>query len=309
MDVQQAINLHVHRRFEDEQIDVATLVLEAGVSHAPSALEVSSPWAHTGLPISPGGSAERMRSRHSVCVAKTSVRRDMPAGTRPQASCAPSRPYPPTGGSATLFRPGANRVFRGVLITLVLLAVATPLALMAWVRTPAQTGVSRSVEQPIPFDHRHHVRDDGIDCRYCHWTAERSPSAGLPASSLCMNCHAQVLVDSPLLEPVRTSVAERRPIPWMRVHRLPDFVYFDHSAHVDHGVGCETCHGRVDLMPQVRQVKPLSMGWCLECHRNPSPLLRPLDQVTTMGYRASAPDSARSPYLRAAPTNCTTCHR
>ncbi len=206
------------------------------------------------------------------------------------------------------FSRGSTRVFRGVLLALLLAAVAIPVALMAWVRTPEQTGRTDHVEQPIPFDHRHHVRDDGIDCRYCHWSVERSPSAGLPASELCMNCHGQVLNASPILEPVRTSVAENRPIPWVRVNRLPEFVYFDHSAHVSHGVGCETCHGRVDLMARVRQVAPLSMGWCLSCHRDPASNLRPLDEITTMGYRSAAADTVPSDVRIPAPTNCTTCH-
>ena len=208
-----------------------------------------------------------------------------------------------------LFSRGATRVFRGAILVLLLGAVGVPVALMAWVRTPWQTGMTDRVEQPIPFDHRHHVRDDGIDCRYCHWSVERAPSAGLPASGLCMNCHGQVLNDSPLLQPVRTSVAENRPIPWARVNRVPDFVYFDHSAHVSHGVGCETCHGRVDLMPRVRQAEPLTMGWCLACHRDPAPRLRPLDEITTMGYRRAPGDTVPPSTRVPAPTNCTTCHR
>lgn len=207
------------------------------------------------------------------------------------------------------FARGSNRTFRGALLTAVLLLVAAPLALMAWARAPWQNGLTDRVEQPVPFDHRHHVRDDGIDCRYCHWTVERSPSAGIPASDLCMNCHAQVLNDSPLLEPVRTSVAEARPIPWMRVHRLPDFVFFDHSAHVTRGVGCETCHGRVDLMPRVRQAEPLTMGWCMDCHRNPGPELRPPGEITTMGWVPGPERDPRTPRVERAPTNCTTCHR
>ncbi len=210
---------------------------------------------------------------------------------------------------SAVFSKGSNRVFRGVLLTLVIGGVAAPVALMAWVRTPYQTGATDRVEQPIPFDHRHHVRDDGIDCRYCHWAAERSPSAGLPSSELCMNCHSQVLNDSPILEPVRTSVAEDRPIPWVRVDRLPDFVYFDHSAHIAQGVGCEVCHGRVDLMPRVRQVRPLTMGWCLDCHRDPASRIRPPDEVTTMGYASTSRGKAGRPSRGPAPTSCTTCHR
>jgi len=210
---------------------------------------------------------------------------------------------------SALFSRGSNRVFRGLLLALVIGGVAVPVGLMAWVRTPYQTGATDRIEQPIPFDHRHHVRDDGIDCRYCHWAAERSPSAGIPSSELCMNCHSQVLNDSPILEPVRTSVAEDRPIPWVRVDRLPDFVYFDHSAHISQGVGCEVCHGRVDLMPRVHQVRPLTMGWCLDCHRNPASRMRPPSQVTTMGFASTSGANTSVPSRGPAPTSCTTCHR
>jgi hypothetical protein len=199
-------------------------------------------------------------------------------------------------------------VLRGTLVAGVLGVLAIPLALMGWVRTPYQTGVSAHVEQPVPFDHRHHVRDDGIDCSYCHWPAERSPSAGIPSSELCMGCHAQILSDSPLLAPVRASVEEGTPIPWLRVTRLPDFVFFDHRAHFAAGVGCETCHGRVDLMPRVRKVVAMSMSWCVDCHREPSAAIRPSSEITTMGYEPGT-DGSAAPVQSAAPTDCSTCHR
>ncbi len=228
---------------------------------------------------------------------------------------------------AQLFSRRANLHYRATLVVLVLLIVGVPAALMAWARFPYSLGLHDAPEQPVPFDHRHHVRDDHIDCRYCHWTVERSPSAGLPASETCMNCHSQVFNDSPLLAPVRESVETGRPIPWQRVYKLPDFVFFDHSVHVAKGVGCETCHGRVDLMPRVAQDVSLTMGWCLQCHRNPQPYLRPLDEITTMGY--SPADSGQAAPRRTSPmgdesnlgatpaslrnvhppTNCTTCHR
>jgi hypothetical protein len=190
-------------------------------------------------------------------------------------------------------------------------ALALP---MVWVRTPYATGQFRPLEQPIVFDHRHHVADDGIDCRYCHNLAERSPNAGVPPSKLCMNCHNQVWNESPLLEPVRRSYFEERPIAWQRVHRLPDFVFFDHSIHLAKGVGCEECHGRVDRMARVYQVAPLSMGWCLSCHRDPTGHLRPLDQVTKMGWQPNGSRDALgsqlvSQYGVRRLTNCTTCHR
>ncbi len=217
------------------------------------------------------------------------------------------------------FRPaplprGANAAMRWGILLLALFVPAVPLALMGWVRTPYVTGQSSPLEQPVPFDHRHHVVDDGIDCRYCHDLVERSPVAGVPSADRCMNCHSQVWNESPLLETVRESYYSGRPIAWARVHRLPDFVFFDHSIHVHKGVGCETCHGRVDRMARVYQAAPLTMGWCLSCHRDPERFLRPRDQVTTMGWtadrgsRRSGAELARL-YRVKSLTDCTTCHR
>ena len=167
----------------------------------------------------------------------------------------------------------------------------------------------------IAFDHRHHVVDDGIDCRYCHTSVERAASAGIPSTALCMNCHAQIWNKSPKLELVRASYFTGQPIPWVRVHRLPDFVYFNHSIHVSKGIGCETCHGRVDEMPAVEQHAPLTMGWCLECHRNPAPNLRPREEVFNMDWKPS-PGTPTGDQLLAAYnihpatlSDCSVCHR
>lgn len=185
---------------------------------------------------------------------------------------------------------------------------------MGWMRTPYATGQRDVLEQPVVFDHRHHVADDRIDCRYCHTTVETAASAGIPSADRCMGCHGQIWSDSDLLEPVRESYFTGRPIAWRRVHRLPDFVFFDHSVHVANGVGCETCHGRVDRMARIYQVAPLTMGWCLDCHRDPERHLRPLDAVTAMGWRPPVPGEPPGPALAAAydvhpRTDCTTCHR
>ena len=188
---------------------------------------------------------------------------------------------------------------------------------MVYVRSDLNTGQHDPILQPVQFDHRHHVGDEGIDCRYCHNTVEKSPSAGIPASSLCLNCHSQIWNKSPLLEPVRAAFFNDRPIHWARVHKLPDYVYFNHSIHVAKGVGCESCHGRVDRMPAVHKESPLSMGWCLDCHRDPGPNLRPRDQITAMGWRPPAKLEDRlglseqllkdnDVHTR---TSCTTCHR
>ena len=212
------------------------------------------------------------------------------------------------------FSRSANAAFRWLLVLALLTPVLVILAAMGWVRTPYATGEDQLLEQPVPFDHRHHVVDDGIDCRYCHTTAESAPSAGIPSASRCMSCHSQVWNDSPLLEPVRRSYYEGRPIRWRRIHRLPDFVFFDHSVHVNNGIGCETCHGRVDRMARIYQAKPLTMGWCLGCHRDPEKNLRPLDQITTMGWKAPGSQAAlgaklAKKYAIRPSTDCWACHR
>ena len=143
-------------------------------------------------------------------------------------------------------------------------------------------GIART--QPIPFSHTHHVGSMGIDCRYCHSTVETSAYANIPPTKTCMNCHSQIWVNSPTLEPVRASYRTDQSIPWVKVHDLPDFVYFNHSIHVKKGVGCETCHGRVDQMALMSQKNNLEMRWCLDCHRHPEQYVRPRKFVTTMGY-------------------------
>lgn len=205
----------------------------------------------------------------------------------------------------------ADTVFRLIVVIVVLGIVGIPTLLMAWVRTPIQRNQYEQIQQPVEFDHRHHVRDDGIGCTYCHHEVGNSPYAGVPPTELCMGCHNQIWNESPLLEPVRRSWWEDEPIVWTRVHNLPDFVYFNHSAHVTAGVGCESCHGRVDRMSRVHQVEPLTMEWCLDCHRDPEPYLRPQHAITEMGY--DAPDSVGRRILEERNvdpgTYCSTCHR
>jgi len=166
-------------------------------------------------------------------------------------------------------------------------------------------------DQPVPYSHARHAGELGIDCRYCHATVERSAKAAVPTANICMNCHSQVLTDDPRLQPVRQAYAEGAPLRWVRVHDLPDFVYFNHSAHVTRGVGCEMCHGRVDTMVKVDQEKPLTMGWCLECHRDPEPRLRKPENVTVMGYTPAPGEGAqvRKMLNLNPPTDCSTCHR
>ena len=215
---------------------------------------------------------------------------------------------------AALFPPWANAAARATLVACAVVGTGVPLGLMAWVRTPNATRQYAPVSQPVPFDHRLHVTGFGIDCRYCHSAVERSATAGIPATSMCVPCHTESWMRSPQLAPVRQSMATGQPIPWNRVHALPDFVYFDHSAHVTKGVGCETCHGRVDRMAQVYQAAPLTMQWCVSCHRDPAPHLRPDSAITAMGWRGGEAEPALGRRLAAtyrvrSLTNCTTCHR
>jgi hypothetical protein len=173
------------------------------------------------------------------------------------------------------------------------------------------------VEQPIQFSHAHHVGGMGIDCRYCHTSVEESAFANIPPTKTCMNCHSQIWANAPILEPVRASFRDNTPIQWTRVHDLPDFVYFNHSIHVKQGVGCATCHGPVDRMPLVYQQAPLTMKWCLDCHRDPGQFIRPRDQVFNMTWQRPSGDpefGARlvQQYNIASVeqlTSCSTCHR
>ncbi|HSP79249.1 MAG TPA: cytochrome c3 family protein [Myxococcaceae bacterium] len=214
---------------------------------------------------------------------------------------------------AWIFKPRANTVARIIAVLLLATPVAVVAFLLIYVRSPLRMQTWRPVPQPIQFDHRHHAGDEAIDCRYCHSTVMVSASAGYPSVATCMNCHSQIWNMSPLLEPVREAYFADRSIPWRRVHNLPDFTYFNHAIHTNKGVGCITCHGRVDLMPSVMKVQPLSMQWCLECHRNPLPHLRPREQVTRMQWEPGAPnvpgEVLADLYDVRPRVECITCHR
>jgi Cytochrome c7 and related cytochrome c len=186
--------------------------------------------------------------------------------------------------------------------------------------SPYTTYVDVPFDQPIPFSHKHHVGDDGIDCRYCHTTVEKSAFAGLPSTDTCMTCHSQIWKDSSMLAPVRSSLATNRPLQWNRVHDLPDYVYFNHSIHVAKGIGCSTCHGRVDQMPLIRKTQTLYMKWCLECHRDPGKFVRPAGEIYNQSWEALADEQQqRSQAAKLIAdyhidttgrlTNCSTCHR
>jgi hypothetical protein len=180
-------------------------------------------------------------------------------------------------------------------------------------RSAYNTGQDIVLMQPVPFSHDHHVSGLGLDCRYCHTTVEKAAFAGMPPSATCMNCHKQIWADSEMLQPVRESFASGAPIEWIRVHDLPDFVYFDHSAHVTRGVGCVSCHGRVDQMPLMRQAEPLQMIWCLECHRDPESFVRPDEAIFNMAWegedqRALAAALISEHQIQPR-TSCSACHR
>ena len=191
------------------------------------------------------------------------------------------------------------------------------LAVLAAARSPYLTRQNITRQQPIQFSHKHHVGDDGIDCRYCHTSVETSAFAGIPPTKTCMNCHSVLFNNAGYLEPIRESYRTDKSIEWVKIHRLADFAYFNHSIHVNKGVGCSTCHGRVDEMPLVFQANTLLMQWCVECHRNPAPNLRPMDKVYAMDWTPT-PDQEelgkkfmkeRNIRTTAELTSCSTCHR
>jgi len=229
-----------------------------------------------------------------------------------------------------IFPRSANTLSRvsivgAVLLIGLLLGLVYELGASPWV---TRQYVAR--EQPIQFSHERHVAGNGIDCRYCHTSVEQSRFAGIPPTKTCMNCHSQIFSNAPFLEPVRASFNSNKPLRWTRVHDLPDFVYFDHSIHVNKGVGCTSCHGQVDKMPLMYQSSTLQMAWCLDCHRNPEKNVRPRDQVFSVAYKqpsSAAPVKALgkeftdqrelglalvAEYKIQEPrnlTSCSTCHR
>jgi hypothetical protein len=187
-------------------------------------------------------------------------------------------------------------------------------ALVWYGMSPKTTDVGYQPQQPVPYSHAVHVGKLGLDCKYCHNTVDESSLAAIPPTSTCMNCHTLVHPESTKLLPVRESAATGKPIEWVKVHDLPDYVYFNHSAHVTRGVGCVSCHGRIDQMEVVYQEKTLSMGFCLDCHRNPEPNLRPPSEATNMNWQAPGDPVAYGATLRKLnninpPTDCSTCHR
>lgn len=215
---------------------------------------------------------------------------------------------------AQLFRPSSN-VIAKLSIALVLLLTGSLLA-FAYImdRGPWITSVRIAPEQPIYFSHKHHVKDDGIDCRYCHTTVETSSFANIPPTETCMTCHSQIWSEASATQPIRDSWSSGKSIEWQRVHKLPDFVYFNHSIHVNKGIGCSSCHGKVDEMPWIYKVGTLNMNWCLNCHRDPAKYIRPKSEVFNVEYvypdnQAQLGPQLVKEYHVQSLTDCVTCHR
>lgn len=215
-----------------------------------------------------------------------------------------------------LFKQRANSIARAAVYGIPLLVIGTSAVLFAYARSSFWTGVNVPIRQTVPFSHQHHVGGLGIDCRYCHTSVEYSSFAGIPPTETCMTCHSQVWRDAPMLQPVRDSWEQNRPMNWVRVHNLPGYVYFDHSIHVSKGVGCASCHGRVDRMPLMSKVEPLYMRWCLECHSEPQKYLRPKEKVEDMSYEPPKDQTDLGRILMKVNqvrtiglTDCYTCHR
>jgi hypothetical protein len=216
---------------------------------------------------------------------------------------------------AQIFRSSANATARvSIILTLVALAAGGGALFELIADSTYATRQGEAREQPIPFSHAHDVGSLGIDCRYCHTSVDNSNYAVIPPTKTCMNCHSEIWINSPTLQPVRESYRTNASIRWTKVYDLPDFVYFNHSIHVYKGVGCETCHGRIDTQALTYQQPSLQMRWCLDCHRHPEQYLRPRDQITTMGYEPSEPQAelgARlvKEYQVQKLDACWTCHR
>ena len=214
-----------------------------------------------------------------------------------------------------IFRPYADTIARALLVAI----IAVPflgIAVAYWIMQSGYvTRQALTLDQPVPFSHAHHVGGLGIDCRYCHTAVETSPVASIPPTHICMTCHSELYTQTEMLAPVRKSLAENRPIHWNKVNRLPDYVYFDHSIHIAKGVGCTTCHGDVASMPLMRQAAPLTMGWCLDCHRDPAPNLRPVASVFDPHWTTPADQPDEGPILARQfinnrhLTDCSVCHR
>jgi hypothetical protein len=215
-----------------------------------------------------------------------------------------------------IFRPGANTIAILALAALGALPIVSIGLAYQIAGSPYITEQNVTRSQPVPFSHEHHVGGLGLDCRYCHTSVEKARFAGLPPTETCMTCHSQLWTNAQMLAPVRTSLADNKPIAWHRVNQLPDYVYFDHSVHIAKGVGCTTCHGPIGQMKLTRQGAPLTMHWCLDCHRDPAKAIRPREAVFDPDWKPPADNGDLGRKLVAAYhirtdhlTDCSICHR
>lgn len=212
-----------------------------------------------------------------------------------------------------VFSPSFGLYAKLALLGFLLVVVSACFAWRGVVTDPYRLG--EPVNQPVPFSHKHHVDDDGIDCRFCHTSVETSAFAGIPPIATCMTCHSQLFTDAPMLKPLIDSWKSGVPLRWNRVYQLPDFVYFNHSIHIAKGVGCVSCHGRIDKMPLTQRVAPLSMEWCLDCHRQPQKFLRPRDKVFDLAWQPTDQKKLGVELLHqyhidtGRMTDCSLCHR
>ncbi len=216
---------------------------------------------------------------------------------------------------ANIFPKWSNKVPLNAIIALFLLS-SVGTAGVYYFFSPKYTRIGYQPTQPVAYDHSLHVNQLGLDCRYCHTYVDRSEHANVPDAATCMNCHNQVLPDSPQLAPIRESFQSGEPVPWVRVHKLPDYVYFDHSAHVNRGVSCVECHGQINEMKVVEHAEPLSMDFCLSCHRNPAEKLRPLDKIYDLDWKAPNKEKQLEMGKQLVeawkidpPLSCSRCHR
>jgi cytochrome c7-like protein len=222
-----------------------------------------------------------------------------------------------------IFSLRASLWFKTALIATPFILVVAGLAAYRFSYSSYATQVDMALDQPVPFSHQHHVGGLGIDCQYCHTTVTKTADAGMPDTETCMTCHSQIWTEAKVLQPVRESLSSHIPIRWTRVHNLADYVYFDHSIHINKGISCTKCHGDVESMPILGKKVTLQMGWCLECHRHPALAFHPPNtlfqpiQVFTLNWRIDADPSAKRllatqlaniPSVRQL-TDCTTCHR
>jgi hypothetical protein len=217
-----------------------------------------------------------------------------------------------------IFSPAADTWMRLFLVAAVAAAAGSILVAIGFARSDWYTDTRmHPPAQPVPFSHKHHAAELGIDCQYCHTSVAEGPRAGLPPTETCMTCHSQIWTKASMLEPVRDSLAQNKPLKWNRVALLPDYVFFRHDIHIAKGVGCAECHGRIDKMPLTFRAVPLTMQFCLDCHRDPAPRLRPQNEITNMAWKPPAPDKAsfghallRSYGIRTGElTHCYVCHR